>query len=335
MDERPRAGVDAATPRRPAACLDLDGTVYPSGSVFVKCLVLHPWYGEVDGPDAARLRRCVGLVAGYRYGASTGRRVEAALARLQSLRDRDRLARGASLRLADGLLDATFADLPGRLARLAGRDRTGSERWRGAAGTYAEMRDAVLSSYAAFLDGREVAAVERATRAVVDRHAAVDPAWRRLFDRLRAAGVTVYLVTDAPGHVGRAYLARAGGDADRVRATTFSTRDGRFDGGFEPVGKATAARRLRRTGGHDLLVAAGDSAVDAGMRGAADAFVAVAGEGDVDRALDRLDDDDVVEARALGGALDPLDGRTVLTAAGGAEAAAAVARAFEAAGVLA
>jgi phosphoserine phosphatase len=334
MDDRPGGYVDddGATPRRPAACLDLDGTVYPSGSVFVKCLVLYPWYGEVGAADAARLRRCVGLVAGYRYGESGRRRVEAALAWLHALRER--LPRAVSLRLADALLDATFADLPGRLARLAGTGRRGSERWRGAEGTYAGMRDAVLSSYASFLEGRRVDAVERTTRAVVDRHAAVDPAWRRLLERLRAAGATVYLVTDAPEHVGRAYLSKAGGDAERVRATTFETCENRFTGAFEPVEKAAAARRARTAGEHDFLVAAGDSAVDVGMRDAADVFVAVVGEGDVDRALEDLADGVVVDADAPTGAHDRLDGRAVLRASGGTAAAAAVARAFEAAGVL-
>jgi len=97
-----------------AACLDLDGTVYPTGSAFVKTMILLPWYVDLDagsgadaGGDSTALRRSVGAVARYSRGEAAVRRVERVGRLLDALR---RVTPSGSLRLATWLVDRAFAE---------------------------------------------------------------------------------------------------------------------------------------------------------------------------------------------------------------------------------
>jgi phosphoserine phosphatase len=194
------------------------------------------------------------------------------------------------------------------------------------------MREAVLGRYGDFLAGRRVSDVEAAVARVVSRHLAVDGGWARLIDRLRAAGATVHLVTDAPAHVARAYARKLGADPEAVHGTGYPAADGRYTGAFDPVDKAAVAAAARPADGR--LVAAGDSAVDLRMRASADLFFAVAGEGDVAAALAGLDPapvtvDDFCAAPRVG----PPPGPVVLVDDARAGAA-AVERALVAAGLV-
>jgi phosphoserine phosphatase len=287
---------------RPAVCLDLDGTVYP-GSAFVRALILVPWYLDVDGAGAAHLRDAVAAVARHR----AGRRGERRFRRLSGAVDvvRRRASSRASLAVARGLL----AVAPGH--RSGGADGPGAAaaaRPHDGRIDYDEMRASILDAYGAFLAGREPATVRAGVRRLVARDLSVAPAWGRVCARLCRAGTTTYLVTDAPAHLARPYAEKIGLDPANVRGTRFTRGpNGRYDGGYHPVAKDEAVAEVRKTGDHDAVVAAGDSATDLAMLSAADRFLAVGHETDLRRALADRAGDAVDAGRLLAdrGSIDP------------------------------
>jgi phosphoserine phosphatase len=262
--------------------LDMDGTAYRDGSVFVETMAYLPFVDgfDVDDAGAAHLRRALLAVAEYGGGPDARRRWE------RVLRGIDRLGRCGAPFLARGALDG--------LSRLRSRSTGGAptlENDPGRATEYPTMREHVLAAYGRFLRGRRPAAVDRAVARVVDRRVRRDADLDAALGRVRRAGGEVYLVTDAPEDVAEAFCRARG--LDGVVATRYPVTDGRYTGEFVPVDKATAVARLRRDRGWDYVVAAGDSAVDLGMAPAAEVTLAVAGQGDVTEALA----DDVVRYR--------------------------------------
>jgi phosphoserine phosphatase len=311
---RRKAERSAGDVGRPAVCLDLDGTVYP-GSAFVTALVLLPWYLDVDATDAAALREAVAAVARHRDGRTAERRFRRLGLAIDVVRRRvnDQVA----LNVTRGLLAlaprerTSEADAPdgdgsaeeGRSAMPAVDGPQGTDAEESADRIdYARMRRRMLEAYGAFLKGRRVDDVRGGVRRLVARHLAVDPAWARVCSRFERGGGTVYVVTDAPSHLARAYAEKLGTSAATVHGTRFRTDEAgqRYDGHYEPVSKGQVVTSIRAKGPHDTVVAAGDSAADLGMLEAADRFLAVRPEADLRRALAARDD--VVDAAAfLGG----------------------------------
>lgn len=284
---------------RVGLALDLDGTAYRDGSVFVETMAYLAVGGSTLGLAAAdreRLRRVVLEVARYRGGEPTRRRWAVTL---------------RALSLAGTLGGPAFAGSAlERLARLrADRstrgevpDATGAADGLG----YAEMGRVTLDGYGDVLCGRDRVAVERATDRVVRERLPTDARLRSALSRVRGASGEVAFVSHAPAHLVRSYTARLlGPDGVPVRATAFGTEAGRYTGRYEVVDKRAALETLRETRGWDYVLAAGDSAVDAGMADVADCFLAVDGQGDGHRSLAMLAPVELADPASLRRSLGP------------------------------
>jgi phosphoserine phosphatase len=268
----PRTPLGYAPGDRIGLALDLDGTAYRDGSVFVETMAYLAVGGSTLDLDAAgreRLRRAVLEVARYRGGEPTRRRWAWTL---------------RALGLVGTLAGPSLAgDALERIARLRAGWSTRGEVPVATSGTdglgYVEMGRVVLDGYGEVLRGRDRASVERATDRIVRERLPTDGRLRTVLGRVREVGGEVALVSDAPAHLVRSYAAMLVEDA-RIRATTFGTEEGRYTGRYEPVDKRAALETLRESRGWDYVLAAGDSAVDAEMAAVADCFLAVAGQGD-------------------------------------------------------
>lgn len=267
----------SASDRRVGLCLDIDGTVYRGGSVFVETLVRLP-----DAPgcsfsatERARLRRAVGVVGRYAGGRATAWRWRGTLWLVDALRTVDG-------RAAETVLDGLTA-LQGRLSG----DGTGRDGPRGT-GTYEGMRRSLLRRYGSAVAGRDRAALRDGVAGLFDGRAPLDAGTASALSEAARSGVDVAFVTDMPEHVAGPF-AEVAVDAP-VRAvvgTRFETdAAGRFTGGFEPVDKRAAVDGLRDRHGWEEVVAAGDTERDLGMAAAADRFVGVGGRGRIRDALD-------------------------------------------------
>lgn len=297
---------------RVGVALDLDGTAYRDGSVFVETMAyLAVGASTLDLDDAARqrLRTAVLEVARYRGGASTRRRWDWTLRAL-----------AAAGRLAGPELAGDALERLSRARRTRTRTRTtrgvGNGRPRRAGDThpphtgssdeaaYAAMRRATLGGYCDVLAGRDRAPVERATGRLVRDRLPVDGRLRSALARVRGAGGEAAFVSDAPAHLVRAYAAGLTDDAP-VRATALETDEGRYTGEYDSVDKRAALAELRETRDWDYVVAAGDSAVDAGMASVADCFLAVEGQGDGRRRFGELDPVPLADPETLRRELGP------------------------------
>lgn len=257
---------------RVGVALDLDGTAYRDGSVFVETMAylsVGATTLDLDDVDRERLRTAVLAVARYRGGERTRRRWSRAL---------------RALSVAGSLGGPTVAgEALERLSRLRA-GRTGRGRSTGAPDDpggldYDGMRRRTLGGYGAFLRGRAPATVERATDRLVRERLPTDGRLRAALGRVRAAGGETAFVSDAPAHLVRSHAGTLTDDPP-VRATAFEVDAGRYTGDYEPVDKRAALGSLREERGWDYVVAAGDSSVDAAMAEVADCFLAVDGQGD-------------------------------------------------------
>jgi len=266
-------------------CLDVDGTLHRSGSVFVETLAHLGYCGalDLDETDRQHRREVIETVVEYGAGPDARRRWGRLLTGL------DVLAESGGAPLADATVTALERahtvvrkrrdDLPaGTSAHVADGD---------AGLDYRTMQRQALDAYGAMIAGRRADTVERAARKVVSTHVETDPVVADAVERLRAAGATVCLVTDAPAHAARAYADVMTGSGNGVAATRYHVdAAGRYTGEYTLVDKDRAVRRLRRIGEWDRLVAGGDAVVDLAMAPSADCFLAVAGEGGLLDALD-------------------------------------------------
>lgn len=262
---------------RVGLCLDVDGTTYRTGSVFVEALAYLPYADAVTLSRSERRHRRTALlaVAGYRSEL---------LARIKwqwTLWVLDALRVGGADSLSETVLTALAR-------RTADHQRDGSRRSSGpppapSPGAYRSMRQTVLSAYGRLLRGKRATDVERTVADVVARRCPVDPQLRATLDHVvRESETDLYLITDAPEHVATAYARNLCGDAARVIGTSYETDGrGRYTGRYDPVDKGDAVAQLRADRQWEFVVAAGDSAADATMADAANVFLAVAGQGDL------------------------------------------------------
>ncbi|MFC7167559.1 haloacid dehalogenase-like hydrolase [Halospeciosus flavus] len=241
-------------------CLDVDGTVYREGSVFVETMgyVQFSPLLDVAGDDRRALREALGAVATFRGG------------------ERARQTFSLAFRLLDAV-QSVFGD--GAAARAlrwfvrAQHARTGSTDAEST--DYREMQRTVLDAYGRFLRRRRPERVHAAAERVAEKWLPVDERFVSRFDD--DGTVEPFLVTDVPEHVAAAYAARLTGEPDWTAATTCSVADGRFTGDYSVVEKRAAVERLRETRSWEYVVAAGDSPVDREMADAADVFLGVEG----------------------------------------------------------
>ncbi|WP_435099341.1 haloacid dehalogenase-like hydrolase [Halarchaeum sp. P4] len=251
-------------------CLDVDGTVHRSGSVFVETLAALRAGDAL--PLDARERNDLGValdaVAAYRGGARSQRRW--------------RLAFGATdlLRRAFGG-DAARSAIAAVIAASASDHSTAAHD----AAAYNEMQARTLDAYGRVLRGRDADAVERALRTTIPT-IPVDSAVRRTLREFVADGAAVHLVSDAPEHVVEAYAAGLTGRTGWTTGTRFERVDGTYTGDYTLPAKGDVVERRRERGDWDFTVAAGDSESDRAMRDAADVFLAVGGQGSLAARVD-------------------------------------------------
>lgn len=271
--------------RRLGVCLDIDGTVYRSGSVFVESLGFLPYAADVstDDADARHLRTALAAVAEFR-GGTVGK-----VKWLGVFSVLDLLRTAGANRVSEALLDGLVERRAERSLEGDGRSSgTRPERLRPRAlGDYRSMQRTVLTAYGRFLRGKRAEVVERAVEEIVAERCRVDPGLEALLSDVSAdPAAEVALVTDMPEHVASAYARTLDAEAV-VRGTRFETdAEGRYTGRFETVDKGATVARLRADRGWTRVVAAGDSSVDLAMADEAEVFLAVAGQGDISRRLE-------------------------------------------------
>jgi hypothetical protein len=270
-------------------CLDIDGTLYRSGSVFIETLAFLPYADGIALTPAERRHRRTALAAVAEYHGGWAGRVKwrGVLAALDVLRARGRRTLSETVletlarRRADGL---QRGDAPGssRSVPISGSD-------------YQRMRETVLAAYGRLLRGRRRADVTNAVERVVGRRCDVPARLRATLDRLaRRADADLFLVTDMPDHVGAAYARQLDAVAGVV-GVTYGTDDAdRYTGEFARVEKGTTVSRLRNEREWDYVLAAGDSPVDFPMADESDCFLAVTGRSNL---TGRLRSDDTASPR--------------------------------------
>lgn len=245
---------------RVGLCLDVDGTAYRDGSVFVETMGYFQFSAELDvtADDRRVLRDALGAVAAFRGG------------------DRARRTLGLAFRLLDAVRVVFGARAAVHALRWFVRvQHAGDGEADTDPGDYREVEHTLLDAYGRFLRGRRPETVRTAARRVVAEWLPVD---ERLADLLTGRpAVETYLVTDAPAHVATGYAAQLTGEPERTVATEWAVADGTYTGDYSPVEKSAAVERLRETRGWDVVVAAGDSPVDREMAAAADVFLGVEG----------------------------------------------------------
>ena len=285
---------------RIGVCLDVDGTIYRSGSVFVETLGYLPFATDlsIDDADERRLRAALSAVAGYRGGRLARVKWTGVFSILGAL----------SAYGGDDLPEAILARL---IDRRSERSADGSGRAlsrRNAPGDYWSMQRDVLAAYGGFLRGRDHRTVERAIEAVVADRCPIDPSIRDVLEEIAPAPETdLALVTDMPAHVATAYAEQLSGEVP-VAATTYEIdADGRYTGRFETVGKNEAVADLRAARDWSHVVAAGDSVADLPMAEEADVFLAVAGQGNIAGHLDGRPSSEAAIDRAEPRAREPAD----------------------------
>ncbi|ESS10553.1 MAG: haloacid dehalogenase-like hydrolase [uncultured archaeon A07HR60] len=215
-------------------CLDIDGTLYRGGSVFVEAL---PWLAGASwtrASDRAHLRATVGAVARHHGGQLR----EVATRRLLSGVDTLRTA-GAD-RAAETALK-TLSGLPTPSANGGTQSGRGRER----------LRERLLTEYGAAVADRPAAAICRSLAAVFKK--GPDEPVPSLPDRLvttlseiATRGVDIALVTDAPAHVARAFAdstTRLDGIVTIV-GTRYDRVDGVFTGEFTRIHKGDIIAEL-------------------------------------------------------------------------------------------
>jgi phosphoserine phosphatase len=301
----PRAPLGYTPGDRVGLALDLDGTAYRDGSVFVETMAYLAVGGstlDLDAAERERLRRTVLEVARYRGGEPTRRRWAWVLRALGLV------GTFGGPSLAGDAFERIARVRAGRSRPDSGASSASTSATRGSL-DYDGMRRTTLRGYGEVLRGRDRTSVERATDRIVRERLPVDGRLRTVLGRVREAGGEVAFVSDAPAHLVRSYAALLVDDA-RIRATAFGTEEGRYTGRYEPVDKRAALETLRGTRDWDYVLAAGDSAVDAEMADVADCFLAVAGQGDGHRRFEASNPAPLAAPASLRRALGP-DRRTV------------------------
>lgn len=255
-------------------CLDIDGTVYRSGSVFIETLAFLPYADGITLTPAERRYRRTALTAVAEYhGGFVGKtKWRGVLTGLDTLR-----AVGCP-NLSETLLTTLARRRSDGQPRRDGPPptrRTGTS----AIDRYRKMREAILESYGSLLQGRRRSDVMSAVANVVDRRCSMDARLRATLDRVAdCADTDLYLVTDMPDHIATAYARKLRG-VSQVVGVTYHTDDAdRYTGEFDRVDKGTTVSRLRAERGWEYVLAAGDSPGDLPMASEADCFLAVAGQ---------------------------------------------------------
>lgn len=265
MDVHPKSQI--------GVCLDIDGTLYRSGSAFVESLIRMP-----DAPNCsftaterAQLREALGIVGRYQGGRATSWRWRFGLRLVDVFRALGMtvIAKRVLARLlaAQAWLDS--------VTPACGGDRTPK-------GGYQELRMALLQQYGTVIAGHDSTTVTRSVKSLFQQLRPITPGIPAVCADAHRAGVSVALVTDMPDHVVKPYAETIlPGSVQAVVGTDFETDSNQFTGTFDPVDKRAAVAQLRDRYGWEFVIAAGDTGRDLPMATTADHFIAVSGQGNI------------------------------------------------------
>lgn len=275
-------------------CLDIDGTLYRQGSVFVEAIASLAVQSTLFDPSArTHLRGAVGTVGEFYGGPFTRWRWEQTLRGLEGLRRQSNAQTAARaldwLRTARERLDGALPETDGRVdsaARVA-------------------FQQQLLTRYSRALAGQDRADLSGALRSILRDVQPIDRRTGAALSRLANGGADLMLVTDMPSHVAEAF-AEASIDAPvaSVNGTTFQTDEsGAFTGDYTTIDKGTVVETLVGEREWEYTLAAGDTDRDAAMAPHVDTFLAVAGHGGVRRAIEGLPGEQTVLYVGRGDAL--------------------------------
>ena len=260
-------------------CLDIDGTLYRQGSVFVETVASLAVQSPLFEPPArAHLREAVGIVGEFYGNRFTRWRYE------QTLRGLDVLRRHSSSTTAA----RAFTWLRETRERVVGV--SGGRERRAAPAARAVFQQRLLDCYAHALAGTDSAQVAEAARSILCDLQPIDRQTAAALSQLGCRGVELVLITDMPAHVAEAF-AETVIDAPvfAVAGTNFRTDEtGAFTGDYTTIDKGAVVENLVDDRRWEFTLAAGDTDRDAAMAPHVDTFLAVAGHGGVLRATEGL-----------------------------------------------
>lgn len=265
MDVHPKSQI--------GVCLDIDGTLYRSGSAFVETLIRMPDVPNCSftATERAQLREALGIVGRYQGGRATAWRWRSSLRLVDVFRALGMTVMAervlARLLAAQAWLDSVT---PAR-----GGDRTPK-------GGYEELRTALLHQYGTVIAGHDSTTVTRGVKSLFQQLKPITPGMPAVCADARQAGVGMALVTNMPEHVAQPYAETIlPGSVQAVVGTDFETDGNQFTGTFDPVDKRAAVAQLRDRYGWKFVIAAGDTGRDLPMATTADHFIAVSGQGNI------------------------------------------------------
>lgn len=279
-------------------CLDIDGTLYRQGSVFVETVAALSVHSPLFGPQArASLREAVGIVGEFHGSRFTRWRYERTLRGLAVLRRR--VGSAAAARAFDWL-----RAIRERVDGVSGDWERGADPAARAA-----FQQRLLERYARAIAGQDSTHVAEAVRSVLSGLQPIDRGTATALSWLGDRGVDLVLITDMPSHVAEAFAETViDVPVASVAGTTFRTDEsGAFTGDYATIDKGAVVEDLVDDREWAYTLAAGDTERDAAMAPHVDTFLAVAGHGGVRRATEELTGGETVchvaQGAALGGVL--------------------------------
>jgi hypothetical protein len=269
------------SPQKTALCLDIDGTLYRDGSVFIESISYLPFVqsGHWSPTDRRMLRRAVGLVGGYYGNIWTEKRWQ------MTLRVVDILQRTGNNKLALSLLD-TLRELQARLNSVITSEYSLNSP---STGNYNEMRISLLNKYAKAITTHHRADVRTAVENAISRCTLIDDTTATALEDITTSlsSSELVLITDMPTLIAEMFASEAiAAPVETVVATKFETdQRNRFTGEFQSINKSKMIKVLNKRYNWDRVIAAGDTVRDLEMQSTADQFIAVSGQGRIDEHL--------------------------------------------------
>lgn len=269
------------SPTTTALCLDIDGTLYRGGSVFIESISYLPFVqsGHWSPTDRRILRQAVGLVGRYYGNPWTEKRWRI------TLRTVDLLQRLGDGELALSLLD-TLREVQTQINTVIDPKYTFNSP---STNSYDEMRISLLKKYAKAITTHRRGELRTAMKQALSRFALIDnPTAAALEDiTTSTSSVELVLITDMPATIANIFASKAiEVPIQVVVATKFETdQTGRFTGDFDSINKSRMLTALDEQHNWDHVIAAGDTVRDLRMQSTADQFIAVSGQGRINEHL--------------------------------------------------
>lgn len=266
-----------------ALCLDIDGTLYRGGSVFIESLSYLPFVqsGHWSPTDRHVLRQAIGLVGRYYGNAWTEKRWQI------TLRIVDLLQRIGTDEIALSSLD-TLREFQTQLNSVIDPEYTFNSP---SASDYDEMRISLLTTYAKAITTHHQSELRTAINDIISRCTLIDKTTATALEDIStsSSSLDIILITDMPTTIAETFASEAiEAPIQTTVATRFETdQTERFTGEFHSINKSEMLTTLDEQHDWDRIVAAGDTVRDLRMRSIADRFIAVSGQGQINEYLQK------------------------------------------------